>query len=125
MASQIGTEHRHRAIERARGFSPFLREAIEARPALAASFLEQGSRAAIAEALAARDGPVEVELRRMRLGLALAIALGDLSGELGLEEVTRHLSEFADHAIERALATAVEERVAGARADGIAVIALG
>src|SRR6185295_3902107 len=55
----------------------------------------------------------------------LAVALGDLAGELALEDVTRHLSEFADQAIERALAGAVGERVAGAGPDGIAVIALG
>ena len=123
--NQIGTDRRQAALERARSFSPFLREALEARPELAKLFLEQGSRAAIDAALEAGDGPVEVQLRRARLGLALAIALGDLSGELELEEVTRRLSEFADQAIETALATAVGERVAGARPEGIAVIALG
>ena len=68
---------------------------------------------------------MEVELRRARLGLAVAVALGDLAGELGLEEVTRNLSGFADQAIEQALAEAVGERVEGAQPDGFAVIALG
>ncbi|MGI8611567.1 MAG: bifunctional [glutamine synthetase] adenylyltransferase/[glutamine synthetase]-adenylyl-L-tyrosine phosphorylase [Sphingomicrobium sp.] len=119
------SEARHDSVERARRFSPFLREALERWPELGECFLERGSRAAIATALVEADGPVEVELRRARLGLALAIALGDLSGELELEDVTRHLSDFADQAIGRALATAVDERVADAGPAGIAVIALG
>ena len=117
MTDAIVTKKRQTALERARRFSPFLREALEARPELAQIFLKQGSRAAVDTALAAGDGTVEVELRRARLGLALAIALGDLAGELELEEVTRRLSEFADRAIETALATAVGERVAGAQPD--------
>jgi glutamate-ammonia-ligase adenylyltransferase len=125
MTGAIGIDGRRRAFDRARSCSPFLREAIEARPDLAECFVEDGSRTAIANALAEGDGPVEVELRRARLGLALTIALGDLAGELELEEVTRHLSEFADQAIERALAAAVRERVADAEPTGIAVIALG
>ena len=59
------------------------------------------------------------------VGLALAVALGDLSGELSFEEATRALSDFADAAIEQALAAALAERVPGAEARGIAVIALG
>jgi len=125
MTDSIGTDHRRGALDRARGFSPFLRETLEVRPELAATFLEDGSRAAVAAALAAGDGPVEVELRRARLGMALAIALGDLSGELELEEVTRLLSEFADLAIGRALATAVRERMPEAEVTGMTVIALG
>jgi glutamate-ammonia-ligase adenylyltransferase len=125
MAKDQGTGSRQGAVERARDFSPFLRDTLEARPELAKIFLKNGSRAAIAAALEGGDGPVEVELRQARLGLALAVALGDLAGELALEDVTRHLSEFADRAIERALAAAVGERVAGAQPDGIAVIALG
>src|SRR5687767_8729881 len=125
MTDPIGTGDRQRAVERARAFSPFLRGALEARPDLAETFVEQGSRAAIGAALASETGPVEVELRRTRLALALAIALGDLSGELELEEVTRHLSDFADQAIAKAMAAAVGERIAGAQPEGIAVIALG
>src|SRR5688572_3403806 len=125
MNKASGNDARLDAVERARRFSPFLREALEARPELAESFLEHGSRAAIAAAEVESGGPVEVELRRSRLGLALAIALGDPSGELELEEVTRHLSDFADQAIGRALEAAVRERVPDAPRRGMAVIALG
>ena len=125
MNRAIGKAERLQSVERARRFSPFLREALEARPELGECFVDRGSRAVISAALAEADGALEVELRRARLGLALAIALGDLSGELELEEVTRHLSDFADQAIGRALAAAVGERVAEAQPTGIAVIALG
>ncbi|HUE79265.1 MAG TPA: bifunctional [glutamine synthetase] adenylyltransferase/[glutamine synthetase]-adenylyl-L-tyrosine phosphorylase [Sphingomicrobium sp.] len=125
MTGAIRTGAREAALDRARRFSPFLREALDARPDLAALFIERGSRAAVEAALATDDAPVEVGLRRARLGLALTIALGDLSGELELEEVTRLLSGFADDAIGRALAAAVAERVAGAEPAGMAVIALG
>ncbi|WP_309662967.1 bifunctional [glutamate--ammonia ligase]-adenylyl-L-tyrosine phosphorylase/[glutamate--ammonia-ligase] adenylyltransferase [Sphingomonas sp.] len=125
MAIAKGTDKRQNAAARARAFSPFLRESLDARPDLAEIFMQKGSRAAIAAALEPGGKPVEVELRRARLGLALAVALGDLSGELALEDVTQCLSEFADQAIERALAAAVGERVVGARPEGFAVIALG
>lgn len=72
-----------------------------------------------------RAEDVEVELRRQRLGLALAVALGDLSGDLSFEQATRALSDFADAAIERALSAALSERVPGAELRGITVIALG
>ncbi|MEO5613185.1 MAG: bifunctional [glutamine synthetase] adenylyltransferase/[glutamine synthetase]-adenylyl-L-tyrosine phosphorylase [Sphingomicrobium sp.] len=125
MTKAAGIDRREDAVARAQSFAPFLREALAARPDLARVFLSDGSGAAIAAALEAGDGGVEAELRRERLGLALVIALGDLAGELALEDVTRHLSQFADLAIERALAEAVAERVPGASPDGIAVIALG
>ena len=124
MNETMGSDERSGAIERARN-SPFLREALEARPELAQCFLESGSRAAIKAALAEHSQSLEAELRRRRLGLALTVALGDLSGELQLEEVTRHLSDFADQAIAKALAAAVAERVPDAQATGLAVIALG
>ena len=125
MTEAIATRNRQNAVGRARACSPFLREALEARPELERCFVAKGSRAAIAAALREGGGPVEVELRRARQGLALAIALGDLSGELPLEEVTRQLSDFADLAIGRALDSAMAERTPDAPPGGMAVIALG
>ena len=88
-------------------------------------FVENGSDEAIRTALEARADDVEAELRRQRLGLALAVALGDLSGDLSFEQATRALSDFADAAIERALVAALDKRVPDAEPRGIAVIALG
>ena len=55
----------------------------------------------------------------------MAVALGDLAGELGLEQVTARLSDFADQAIARAIEVAIAERTPGEEPRGLAVIALG
>jgi glutamate-ammonia-ligase adenylyltransferase len=113
------------AIGRAERFSPFLREALLTRVGVAESFLEEGAEASAALALAEGGDDLEHELRRQRHGLALATALGDLSGELSLEGVTGLLSDFADRAIGRSLEAAIEERVPAADPVGFAVIAMG
>ena len=89
------------AVARAEAHSPFLREAMRARPDLLARFTAGGSKAALERALQSTDPDLATELRRQRLGLALAVALGDLSGELPLESVTAVLSDFAVRAIDR------------------------
>ncbi|MBW0144427.1 bifunctional [glutamate--ammonia ligase]-adenylyl-L-tyrosine phosphorylase/[glutamate--ammonia-ligase] adenylyltransferase [Sphingomicrobium clamense] len=122
--NRIGA-NRPEALERAKAHSPFLRRLCEQRESLVATFLEEGSEAAISEALDVRDEDVVRALRRQRGGLALTVALGDLAGELSLEEVTRHLSDFADRAIDQALAAALSERCEGAALQGISVISLG
>ena len=124
-AAPTGIGVREEALGRAREFSPFLREAAASLPGLVDQFLEKGSTAAIDAALAASAPTVDAELRRRRLGVALAVALGDLAGELGFEEATRYLSDFADAAIEQSLATALTERVPDAEVRGITVLALG
>ncbi|HYX47392.1 MAG TPA: DUF294 nucleotidyltransferase-like domain-containing protein, partial [Sphingomicrobium sp.] len=117
---------REGALSRARQHSPFLREALAARPDIERLFLSAGSATAAKSALASSpDDPIERQLRQRRLGLALAVALGDLSGELSLEEVTALLSDFADNAIDQAVAIAISERVPEADPAGFAVIAMG
>jgi len=113
------------AVGRAERCSPFLRDALRSLSPIAETFADAGAGAAVALALEARDEALDVELRRQRLGLALAVALGDLAGEFTLEQVTEHLSAFADRAIHRALEAAVRERVPDANTDGFAVIAMG
>jgi glutamate-ammonia-ligase adenylyltransferase len=110
---------------RASSFSPFLRDALQARPEIAEVFLRRGARAAADLALGERGDAAEIRLRRQRHGLALAVALGDLSDELPLEDVTRLLSDFADGAIDTAVATAIAERVPEISPQGFAVIAMG
>ncbi|WP_118856348.1 bifunctional [glutamine synthetase] adenylyltransferase/[glutamine synthetase]-adenylyl-L-tyrosine phosphorylase [Sphingomonas mesophila] len=118
-------EQRAGALERAREHAPFLRSAGEALPDLADCFVAEGSGAALAMSANAGDGDVARRLRLERRALALAVALGDLAGELSLEQVTAALSDFADRAIDLALGAAVEQRVPGACSAGFAVIALG
>ena len=125
MSPNGNTSSRNDAVKRAKGHSPFLREAMHAVPEVLDSFVSSGVDSAIAVALGARDSDLESKLRRQRLGLALAVALGDLSAELPLETVTAVLSDFADSAIDRALAQAIRERVPDAETEGFAVVALG
>ena len=113
------------AIERARNHAPFLREAMASRPDIVESFLAGGSETAAAQALQSGAETVDGELRRRRRALSLAVALGDLSGELSLEQVTTLLSDFADAAIDRAIEAAMAELFPEEQARGLAVIALG
>ncbi len=125
MDSQQPSNKRRDVIARAERFSPFLREALLARPDIAETFEREGAQQAADLALTATDAELDVELRRQRLGLALAVALGDLSGEFPLETVTGLLSSFADRAIHRAIHAAIRERVPDANVEGFAVIAMG
>ena len=113
------------AVERAERYAPFLREAIAARPDIVETFLAEGAEAAAARAVAGGAETVEAELRRRRRALSLAVALGDLAGELPLERVTALLSEFAESAIDRAVDAAIAELFPGEQARGLAVVALG
>jgi len=126
MSREISTSARADALDRARNHSPFLSEAIQARREIVDSFRTSGALAAAELALgeAGSDG-IDSRLRRQRHGLALAVALGDLSGELSLEQVTRLLSDFADRAIDEAVRAAIAERVPDTSFQGFAVIAMG
>jgi glutamate-ammonia-ligase adenylyltransferase len=120
-----GPANRFDAIDRAGKHAPFLREAMAARPDIVESFLGSGPEAAAAQALQSGAETVDAELRRRRRAVSLAVALGDLSGELPLERVTALLSGFADAAIERAIEAAMAELFPGEEPAGLSVIALG
>jgi glutamate-ammonia-ligase adenylyltransferase len=113
------------AIERARIHAPFLRDSIESRPDIVETFLAEGAEKAAKQALESGAETAAAELRRRRRALSLAVALGDLAGELSLEQVTALLSDFADLAIDRAIEAAVAELLPGEQPRGLAVIALG
>ena len=113
------------ALERAERHAPFLREAMAARPDILETFLADGPEAAAAKAVAGGAETVEAELRQRRKALSLAVALGDLSGELPLERVTAFLSDFAESAIDRAIDAAIAEQFPDEEARGLAAIALG
>jgi glutamate-ammonia-ligase adenylyltransferase len=113
------------AMERAARFSPFLREALQTRPEIGERFVAGGPSAAAELALATGGDGLEATLRRQRHGLSLAVALGDLAGEMPLEQVTSLLSDFADRAIDEAVRAAIAERVPDAEPQGFAVVAMG
>lgn len=121
----IVSVERAAALERAETYAPFLRTAAAAFPAIASCFVEEGSEAAVARALALDGATVGERLRRQRHALALATALADLSGEQPLEWVTATLSDFADAAMDEALRCAMLERVPDEEPRGLAILALG
>ncbi len=116
---------RRSALDRAERNAPFLRTAIASCPAVVDTFLADGASAAVSAAMATEDGDPAVRLRRQRQALALAAALGDLSGEFCLPILTGHLSDFADRAIDEAVRVAIAERTPDAVPCGFAVLALG
>lgn len=113
------------ALERAQANAPFLANLIEREGELAGR-LDTALRDPLAAALAV-DGslPIGRRLRIQRRRLALLTAIGDLAGVLDFERVTHALTDFADHALNAAVAAAIAERVPGAGMAGFAVIALG
>ncbi len=113
------------AVDRAKANSPFLAGLIE-RNADLMPLIEIGDfDTALTDALARTSDNVGTALRQQRQGVALVTAIADLAGVWDLTRVTRILSDFADHALDWAIAAAIEERVPGAPNQGFAVIALG
>ncbi|MGI4879723.1 MAG: bifunctional [glutamine synthetase] adenylyltransferase/[glutamine synthetase]-adenylyl-L-tyrosine phosphorylase [Janthinobacterium lividum] len=104
--------------------SPYIKGLIRRRAATIARLEAAGFDAALAAAMAFDDTlPVEVRLRNAKADVALIVALADLSGEWPLERVTAALSDFADAALDTAIAAALAER--GAANTGFVAIALG
>jgi glutamate-ammonia-ligase adenylyltransferase len=117
----------HDAIGRARAHAPFLAKALERLPELAALLEAGDGEAAIEWARQAGEAVPDVPtaLRRERLALALTVAIGDLAGAFALDRVMAELSDFADRALDAAIADAIRHRVPDAEPAGFAALALG
>ena len=115
------------ALDRADRHAPHLRLLMSRHPnvrdALAAGDLEGAL--AFHKAPLDPEEPVGRALRRAKGQLALAAAIGDLAGLLDLESVTHALSDFADFALDKAIAAAITDYRAGADPRGLTAIALG
>jgi len=112
------------AIRRASLHAPFLRRLLGREEGLLGLIAEAGFAAALERASARLDpAHPSASLRQARQGVALAVALADLSGSWALEEVTTALSRFADRALDFALAAAFAER--GLAPGGLCALALG
>ena len=115
------------AAARMRAHSPFLARQLDRFPDVA-GLLESGDFEgawAAAQKVAAPDDGIARSLRRRRGAVALVTAAADLAGAWGLDRVTRTLSDFADQALEEALAAAMAERYPDAENRGFVVLALG
>ncbi|MFM7403719.1 MAG: glutamine-synthetase adenylyltransferase, partial [Erythrobacter sp.] len=114
------------ALYRARTYAPFLARALDRQPDLAALLAEGNGAGALAWARARGEHPdTEIALRRERLALVTALAVGDLAGALPLAQVVGELTAFADRALDRAIRTAIAERTGIDGADGFIALALG
>ena len=113
------------AINRASAHSPFLCGLIDRNPHLMPDIGAGNFENALEKALARKSEHTGTTLRLQRQGIALVTAIADLAGVWDLTRVTHILSDFADHALDHAIATAIQERVPGAPNQGFSVIALG
>ncbi|HZG07680.1 MAG TPA: bifunctional [glutamate--ammonia ligase]-adenylyl-L-tyrosine phosphorylase/[glutamate--ammonia-ligase] adenylyltransferase [Allosphingosinicella sp.] len=127
MQDTQGEDGVNQALARARQHSPFLKLQLERFPFVAEA-LERGAvvqALALAREAGAQAGDLGTALRRERGALAAALAVADLAGLLTLEALMERLSDFADSALERAIATSMLERTPDAEPRGFAVIGLG
>ncbi len=115
------------AIARAQAHSPFLAQGLERLPGVAALLASGAGEAALDLAKLAGAGidDAGVALRREKRALALALALGDMAGAFPLSRVMAELSQFADRALDRAIAAAIVARVPNAEPAGFLALALG
>ncbi len=115
------------AIKRAQDHAPYLGMAMEVQPELTTLLAEENLQAALAFVNEAGAGAENVrqKLRQEKRALALTLAVGDLAGQLSLTEVVTHLSDFADRALDEALADIYATRYPDADPKGLAVIGLG
>lgn len=115
------------AAARTRAHAPFLARQMDRFPQVA-QLVEQGAFDAAfttAQAVAGPEEPIARSLRLRRGAVALVTAAADLAGAWDLDRVTRTLSDFADQALEEALAATMAERYPDAPNRGFVVLALG
>ncbi|WP_277968705.1 DUF294 nucleotidyltransferase-like domain-containing protein [Sphingomonas echinoides] len=113
------------AADRARRESLFLALLLDREPDLAQAFASGTLPPMDGLTTDAPDDSVARSLRLARRRLALRVAIGDLAGIDDLSTVTHALSDFADHALDTAIRTAIVERTPDAAPMGFAAIALG
>lgn len=115
------------AIDRIEQHAPFLRGLLARHSDIPALVASDGL-ADMLDAVVVADVPLAETARHLRVAkqrLALGIALGDLAGLLPFENVVGLLSRFADHALDRAIRTALLERYPDADPCGFVALALG
>ncbi|HEX7710048.1 MAG TPA: bifunctional [glutamine synthetase] adenylyltransferase/[glutamine synthetase]-adenylyl-L-tyrosine phosphorylase, partial [Sphingomonadaceae bacterium] len=117
----------HSAIARAQAHSPFLAQGLERLPELRELLMQGEGEHTLAWAGSAgrNTNDVGAALRRERLGLAVALGIGDLAGAFPLARVMAELTAFADRALDAAIADAIRRRAPDDEPTGFAALALG
>lgn len=115
------------ALARARAHAPYLATGLDRLPGLEALLAAGDGNGALgwAKAAGADCDSVGSALRREKLALAVALAVGDLAGAFPLLTVTGELSAFADRSLDAAIADAIRRRVPDAEPAGFLALALG
>lgn len=115
------------AIDRARDCAPFLARGLDRLSGLEALLAAGDGAGALAWTRDAGTGADSVAsaLRREKLALAVALAVGDLAGAFPLATVVGELSAFADRALDAAIADAIRRRVPDCEPAGFLALALG
>jgi len=114
------------ALARARAHAPFLARALDRQSELELLLADGKGEAALKWSRArGTQEDAGVGLRRHRLGLATALAIGDLAGAFSLARVMEELSGFADYALDKAIRTAIAGRTGETSSDGMIALALG
>ncbi len=121
--TDISTSRLNAALVRADAFSPYLRLLMTRFPDVRDQLA--GGIVPAFQPVLDPGMPVARALRLEKGRLALALAIGDLAGLLSLEDVVGALSSFADIALDRAIAAAIDAHMPGETARGFAAIALG
>ena len=115
------------ALQRARSHAPFLAMAMQVQPELSDLLAAENLDGALDYCGRAGEGAdnVRQKLRQEKRALALTLAIGDLAGQLSLTDVTNRLSDFADRALDEALADNYATRYPDAPLEGFSIIGLG
>ncbi len=115
------------ALDRARDHAPYLGMAMQVLPELTDLLAAENLEAALDYARDAGAGAANVrqKLRWEKRALALTLAIGDLAGQLSLTDVITRLSDFADRALDEALADIYATRYPDAPLEGFSIIGLG
>ncbi len=111
------------AIARAQDHAPYLRLLMGRFPDAVEGF--SGRDIAVPRIGGSISADIHRDLRLAKGRLALQLALADLAGIAPLDVVVSALSDFADHALDVSIATAIKAHVPGAVPAGFAAIALG
>lgn len=127
MGMQLEQTSLKEALTRAKEHAPYLAMSMEIHPELADLLSSEQLEAALehCNAIGSKAETVRQKLRWEKRALALALAIGDLAGQLSLTDVVGHLSDFADRALEESLSDIFAQRYPEADPRGFAVIGLG
>ena len=113
------------AVARARVHAPFLALMLDRHASIVEGMSAESINSALRSARFDDGAPLAKRLRIERGATMLTVALADLAGVWPLETVVGALSDFADYALDAAIADAIRGHAPGSEVRGFVAIALG